>query len=255
MVNQELYRSLRKYKKRLVRLSARISQEFDEECIHELRTTVKQARALLRCLGKEKKGLSASFKKMYRLSGELRDVQVLLHAMQNTGDQPAELLQWLHMQLAWLKQEWASRFNPRVVKLQGRKMQRARYRDPGPKALEHFLEKERGHLQHLLREQPLADKSIHEARKTLKRMQYVTEWFSSKGLSAAPGLPLAEIRKLGKSTGTYADRCVGISLLETCMHEMSAARSTDLLHLKDKWEKARLRQKRRIVQALHQLVP
>jgi CHAD domain-containing protein len=246
MTRKKLHKTLRSYGKRLSQLGDRVQTGFEGDCIHDLRTTVKKTKALMQCLAKRERKLSPSFRKLYRLSGELRDAQVLLDQVRVLPERPLELVEWLEARLSGLKHEWTLMYDRKVVRRQGKKLRDKQFHKASFDRLDSYLSKASAYLGSVMEHKPVPDQSIHEARKTLKAMQYVIEWY--EGTHPA----LETIRKIGREAGAFNDTCNGVTLLNACMRDMHDAVNPLTINLKDDWEREKLMQKKKVIRALHQ---
>jgi len=216
-------------------MCAALAPRFDEEAVHRIRTTVKKFRALLRCWGRKgRRGLNADFKELYRLLGELRNIQLFLRSLH---EKPPELAAWARAHAAGLERRWQNLYDPSIV----RKQVRMAGQRPRKKPLKAFLRKERTRVRSLLGERPLADETIHSIRKVLKDMQYTVD--------KTPD----ELKRLADEAGRFVDSRMGVSMINAGIKE--GVHTPAVLRLKDNLERLKFRRKRRAVRALTRWEP
>ncbi|TDX02377.1 CHAD domain-containing protein [Dinghuibacter silviterrae] len=231
MPHRSLRYGLHKYGRRLARECAALSPGFEQGKIHDVRTTVKKYRALLRCLGEEKK-MSGHIKTMYRFLGDIRNAQVFLESLKG---QPEGLTAWLRTRIDTMAAQWSTFYNPSFVHQQRQLVKKDVHKHTHKKTVRHFLEKGGAKIRRE-KNHPEED-SIHEVRKILKDMQYVVEWYT--------GNPPQKIGRVGELAGRFVDLQVALSLIDDYIRE--AGPDPDVLLLKlDSERSMRLQQKRTI---------
>lgn len=237
MRSKRFRHSVRKYGKRLSRLCAALAPEFGEEPVHRIRMTVKKFRALLRCWGqKGRRGLTADFKELYRILGELRNTQLFLRRLRG---KPPELAAWAREHAAALENRWHALYDPSIVRRQAKAVEyppRSR-----KKRLKAFLKKERSGISRLLRERPLADETVHSIRKALKDMQYT--------MRRTP----EALKRLTDEAGRFVDSRTYVALVNEGITE--GVNTPAVSRLRDDLEQAKFRRKKQVVQAFTRWQP
>jgi CHAD domain-containing protein len=246
MSGEKAHTSIRKYGKRLSVLGTQITLHFDINSIHEFRTTVKKLRALLRWLSPVKKPLTKSFTKMYQVSGELRNAQVLLKDMEEEKEELTGFRSWLTASITRLEGQWYKTCHPSVIRRLRKKIERPGYKKGNPEQLKRFCRKRVNRIEGILYLSSPPDEELHKARKMLKDMQYVYEWSGNED----PGLET--IKRIGKQAGSFNDRRIALLLLTTYMEEErpEGACHQAAMEIKGKWEESREQQKKELIETL-----
>jgi hypothetical protein len=188
-----------------MKLSAKISPDFEEESIHKVRTTIKKMRAIGDWADVPVKSF---FKKDYRILGNVRDTQLLLSKIKN-GDcvtTPA-FTGWLENGLRHHKAEWQKKYQYKRMKKQLSDLEETL--DEAGRRNKHSLKFEKQKDQTLssfVHDRPISDEKIHSGRKTMKEIGFLNKWEKNSSDQ--------EMKKLSDETGNYMDRINAIRLLE-----------------------------------------
>ena len=199
-----------------MKYSGKVKTKFDEDIIHDLRTTFKKLRALLRWTGIDKKKYKA-FKKIYHAAGDLRNIQVALQTLKKERD-TNHLLKWLSDRLLKIKKKWLKihqqkilhQLKNRTSKLQVSVNKRNFFRENSNK------------IKHFLKRNTVSDEAVHEVRKLMKDMQYVFLWCREKSESRNVdfiNISFTQLKRLNKKAGHYIDTCCVLMLLNEYKEE------------------------------------
>src|SRR5882762_11803559 len=128
MSGEKANKSIHKYEEALSSIAAQITLQFDIDCVHDFRTTVKKLRALLRWLSSVKKPLTKSFTEIYHLSGELRNAQVLLKDTEAEKEALEGFRNWLNVSITRLEEQWYKKYDRRIIKRLCKKIEKSGYK-------------------------------------------------------------------------------------------------------------------------------
>jgi CHAD domain-containing protein len=238
-----------------VRQTVSTSTFFDADDVHSFRTHVKKLRAFLRWLGRDKKKLPASFQEIYHISGELRDIQVLMNSLEQSKEAPSAFVAWLKDNAGRLRQLWDDTYHPRIIRRLEQQLQHPPMKKPTAGRLKSFFNNGVEEIEAVVYLPAPDDEELHDMRKRLKEMYYVYDW--GKGHDYAPqNDPTPELlQKLGDDCGDFNDRRVALLLLHAYIQqEKDDAAHRAALELKHRWEEERLAHKAKLLHTLRDFV-
>ena len=204
-----------KFTKSLVKYYKKIHSDFKEDHIHQFRISFKKLRAILR-LQKNSKILGSDIKSIYRVAGEIRNVQLVIKMLSpqpGVGSRESGVTKQLLPDLETLKKEWKVRYKTPVLPALVSDLQKLKLKPANDK---HFFTKKFNKLLYLLFADIITDDMLHEARKISKDLQYAMEVckydkIHSK-LSVKP-VSLKTLKTIGKEIGLYNDQRMLIGFL------------------------------------------
>ena len=198
------------YAKDLQKYCERVTIDFDEENIHQLRVSFKKLRAMLR-LQKATKILTTDIKSIYTLAGELRSIQVANKMLSEEENIPPEVIHQLLENLSALKIEWEKVNHKKILLLLFSNIRNLRIK---PIQCKRFLSKKIKKLLHLMSANYLADHELHDARKLAKDIQYVLEVCKHSHAHSKRGrkISIKTLKKIGDDIGSYNDQLMLIVL-------------------------------------------
>jgi len=254
MHRNKVYRSIRKHGAG-IRRSVSVSTFFDEDDVHAFRTHVKKLRAYLRWLGKDLRSLPPSFKEIYRVSGELRDVQVLLKYMEEKQVHCPAFAGWLRDNAGRLQQLWDNTYDPAVVRRLERRLRDPPLKKPTARRLQSFFNDRTAKIESIVLLPAPADEDLHDIRKELKDMYFVYAWGQKNDCAderdETPGL----LKQLGEQCGEFNDRRIALALLAAYLQEEQAPDAQqEAATLREQWEEERLSRKRELMKDLRAFV-
>jgi CHAD domain-containing protein len=250
MSGKKANKSIHRYEAALSALAAQVTLQFGVDNIHDFRTTVKKLRALLRWLSTVKKPLTNSFTVLYHLSGELRNVQVLLKDTESEKGLEG-FRNWLSVSVTRLEEQWYKIYDRRTIQRLCKKIEWAGYKKGSREMISRFCRKRVNRIRGILFIPSPPDEEMHNARKMLKDMQYVYEWGEKKGL-IDDSTALDTIKRIGKQAGNFNDRRISL-LLFTAYLEEEKPEGPSLqaaIAIKEKWTASGERQKKELINAL-----
>jgi len=222
--------------RKVAQLCDDLSPRYNEEHIHKMRTTVKKMRALTRWTGLSPIVMKGYIKKIYRLAGSIRDMQLLLMKLDTEENVPSAFRVWLESRLQEMKQEWEKVYDVKKIDEWCKTVKRD-CRDHGfKKASEEFTNDRSSSLQTFKTERPLSDEGIHGGRKTIKDIQFVNVWQNKLYGMVHENSSAAQMKVVADEAGNYMDVCKRIELLDDYILQEEA--ESELLlaqQLREKW--------------------
>ncbi|MDO6430582.1 CHAD domain-containing protein [Flavitalea sp. BT771] len=250
MHRKKAYRSIRKHGAG-IRQSVSVSAFFDEDDVHHFRTHAKKLRALLRWLGKDERTLPPSFKEIYRISGQLRDVQVLLKSMEDRREDYPAFAAWLRENASRLQQLWDDKYDPAVVRRLERRLREPKLKKPTAGRLQSFFNQRVGKIESIVFLPAPADEDLHDIRKELKDAYFVYAWGQKNDCAGGNDQMPAILQQLGERCGEFNDRRIALVLLAAYLQqeqEPDAHKAAEAL--REHWEEERLSCKRALLKDL-----
>jgi CHAD domain-containing protein len=218
MQRNKAYRSIRKQGAG-IRQSVSVSTFFDEDDIHDFRTHVKKLRAYLRWLGKDLRSLPPSFRKIYRISGELRDIQVLLKNMEERQVHCPAFADWLRDNAGRLQQLWDDTYDPAVIRRLERKLRDPKLKKPTAGRLQQFFDQRTAKIESIVLLPAPGDDDLHDIRKALKDMYFVLIWGQKNDCADEDDQMSERLKQLGEQCGAFNDRRIALGLLDAYIQE------------------------------------
>lgn len=254
MHRKKLYRSIRKHGTG-IRQRVATSPFFDAEDVHSFRTHVKKVRAFIHWLGKEGSPLSPSFKETYRISGQLRDIQVLLQYLEEKGLHDSGFANWLRENADRLQQLWDDNYDPTLFRRLERSLQRTELRKPSSRRLRSFVHKKVDRIESIVYLPAPADDDLHNIRKELKDMYFVYMWCMKNDCVKEDDPMPDELKKLGELCGEFNDKRIALGLLAAYIQQASTAEARQEAEiLQRQWEQERLADRKQLLQTLRAFV-
>jgi len=254
MHRKKVYRNIRK-DGRGIRQTVSVSTFFDEDDIHSFRTHVKKLRAFFRWLGNEKKALSPSFKEIYHISGELRDIQVLLKNMEEKKEELPAFTAWLHENAGRLQQLWDDTYDPAVIRHLQASLEHPELKKPTPRRLRSFFHRRVGNIESIVFLPAPDDDHLHDIRKELKNLYFVYTWGKENDFAEKEDTTPQLLKELGEECGQFNDRRTALALLGAYIQQEQQPEARQAAEkLQQKWEEERLAHKRDLLQRLRDFV-
>lgn len=251
---KNIYKSLRKHGTG-IRRTVSAAAFFDADDIHSFRTHVKKVRAFLHWLGRDKKTLPASFKDIYHVSGELRNIQVLLKSMEERGESTPAFTAWLQDNAGRLHQLWDDTYHPRIIQRLEDRLQHPPLKKPTAHKLRSFFNGNVEKIEAIVYLPAPDDDDLHDMRKRLKDMYYVYVWGKKHDYTQSDDAMSEALKKLGEDCGVFNDRRIALMLLNAWLQQEKddSARQT-AEQLKQRWEEERQTQRAQLLSALRAFV-
>lgn len=254
MHRKKVYRSIRKHG-RGIRQSVSVSVFFDEDEVHIFRTHVKKLRAFFHWLSDDKKPLSSSFKEIYHISGELRDIQVLLKSMEEKKEDIPAFTAWLRDNAGRLQQLWDDNYDPAVIRRLQASIQKPTLKKPTARRLRSFFNKRVGKIESIVFLPAPADDDLHDIRKELKDMYFVYDWGKKNDCADEDDTTPETLKELGEECGQFNDKRIALTLLGAYIQQEQQPEARQAAEqLQQQWEKERLAHKARLLEKLRDFI-
>ncbi|MCW3091290.1 MAG: hypothetical protein JWP81_2359 [Ferruginibacter sp.] len=208
--------SILKYGKSLKKLGSRISPGFDAGDVHAFRTTAKKIKALLHWQKIPKNSPGDSFVKLYHISGDLRNAQLVLINFKESRRQHDGFILWLANYIGQREQEFKEADHKKSFQKLYKKLSKLQVPGSGVKFLRTFFIHTILQLEATVLMPNPTDEELHDLRKNIKDLQYVKQWCKKNwvaGDKATRQISLLHLEKLSDLAGNYNDRRVALSLL------------------------------------------
>lgn len=254
MHRNKAYRTIRKHGAG-IRQSVSVSAFFDEDDVHDFRTHAKKLRALLRWLGKDERSLPQSFKEIYRISGELRDVQVLLKNMEERQVHCPAFTAWLRDNASRLQQLWDDRFDPAVIRRLERRLRDPELKKPTAGRLQSFFNQRVEKIESIVFLPAPEDDDLHDIRKELKDAYFVYLWGQKNDCADEDDKMPETLKELGEQCGEFNDRRIALVLMAAYLQqerEPDARKAAGVLQ--EQWEEVRSSCKKDLLKDLREFV-
>lgn len=270
MKKKQLQNIIRKHSLKLKKHSKKAGIYFDEDSIHQFRVSYKELRAFLRMLLHAhtipgKVIMPHYFKQAYRLSGAIRDEQLLKQqVIDSSQNKPALSLTELHLlqetiftlQLKWwnyIQKKRIPPFNKKIDKLIPHKFTINQFTE--------YLQQKQAAVCMVIASGQFSDAGIHLIRKILKDIFYTQKLF--RAIPDQRANAYSWIRKdnpsfikLMNDMGCLQDKCTSISLLNSeLLNNMHLINREPLKRLKAKWMVEKLALKQQLIEQLKLMMP
>ncbi|HET9745599.1 MAG TPA: hypothetical protein VFP97_07800 [Chitinophagaceae bacterium] len=233
--------------KKVIKLAGEVSPEFNEEKIHEVRTTIKKMRAIGVWSGTP---VNRFFRENYRLLGSIRDLQLALNKIKN-GEYivPPGFANWLETNLHHLKVEWQKKYDPEKIETQLKSLRKSfSNKNDGSKHALKFEKDKSEKLNSFMHVRPLSDEQIHSGRKTIKEIDFLNKWEKKKSGE--------QLKRISDETGNFMDRISAIRLLEQYLdQESDESKRNESRSLLEQWQKDKEQEKSKLLQSINSLSP
>lgn len=251
MFRRILKKTIASYAEKIVRYVNQIAPNFDPETIHSMRTETKKILSLTQLSGKKKCRpikLAPGFKKLYGISGGLRDVYNLQERLkkENIAYDP-NLDQWLRIQTIRMKRKWLKNNHKQEIEKSFKNSKNILSKSSSGKCISRVLGKHLKRVDRTIHGKKLNDERLHLLRKELKQMQYIAEWCQNKykdGAQVLEQYSLEELKKLSGLAGDYNDLRIAIEYLNQYFLEKRNGPENLNHTLQQHWEREKTKIKR-----------
>ena len=212
--------------------------QIDEEAIHDWRVELKKIRALVRLFRKfdKKASIHTSWKKLYDLTGEVRDRQVHLHLVKNlfdsNADFPATYCGLIEVEMSAASQNLKRvTENDALLHMYYQTITNSIPRKISVEKLKEYIYQLLIEVRNILWLTYKKDEYLHECRKYLKDAQYMLSIFDEQLASdPIPNMPEAQkIEDGGRALGEFQDQCVALRFFSASYLNRLPAKEKDLL--------------------------
>jgi len=194
-------------------LSGQIGVDFDKDIIHDFRLHTKTLRSFLRLLRFHTKRtelkMSRRFKRLYHISGAIRDTQIELEKVADSKVILSEYINKLQHILSTQKKEWRKHYDKHIFKKLESKLVNVKYETLHPLILENFFTGKFAIADKISSTKSPTDEQIHQIRKEVKDILYLSGIAEKKWKGAKKQLkvlPVKELKQIADIVGSYNDK-------------------------------------------------
>lgn len=200
--------------------SEKINRDFDKDTIHNFRVVVKSLRSFLRLLrlhtSESKLKLPGKFKRLYHITGAIRDAQLELEKIiKNKLPLPA-YTEKLYLVIRTQKNEWKKNYSKNILRKLHARLSGIKYDALHPTVLEEFINTRLMGIDKLSKCKLPTDNQVHSVRKHVKDILYTAK-IADKEWKAAhkqvKDLPLKQLDDIADKIGDYHDERINFEHL------------------------------------------
>jgi CHAD domain-containing protein len=254
MHRKEVYRSIKKQGTG-IREKLSTAAFFDAEDVHGFRTHVKKMRAYLHWLGKEKKPLPAAFKEIYKISGELRDLQVLMKEMEEKEVHHPAFVAWLQDNAGRLQQLWDDKYDPAIIRRLQKSLRQPELKKPTLRRWRDLYHQQVDKIESIVFLPAPSDDDLHDIRKELKDLYIVYLWGKKRAYTKEADDTPELLKQLGEQCGQFNDRRVALALLDAYLQQEQEREPREAAAaLQQSWTEERSHRKKELLQNLRAFI-
>jgi CHAD domain-containing protein len=239
MERKKIKKIIESHFKKMKSIAEKVFANYAIEDIHSFRVEVKKTRALLRLIQNVQNLRTMHFpkqiKNFYKLLGTIRTLQLqqlkIREAIKKTKSViPEAYLYILHTETD-MQIEKANKFLPNKNLFNEKQLTIELPGKISTVALNNYLSFQKNKLLHLISQENLSDKQIHQTRKVLKDIFYVYPYIMNKKKNADhPFFERKSIKEITDILGNFHDTCVALSLLSPeYLNKIPSQQERDLL--------------------------
>lgn len=233
-----------------------ISPEFEEENIHQFRVATKKLRALLRLVEDSQEQVSSKmpkkFKKLYSLSGFVRDGQLMIHRVKETQPEIPEYLVFLKDKLVTDKLNYTDYYDSDILNKLSKRLKKQEPDTLTQEAVENFFRKRFQEIEEILSLDDLEEDHLHEIRKKVKDLQHIAKTLTKYWPDALEGSPIStalkQMEKLAQQAGDFNDQHNALVSLETYLEKYPS--TANLEKVRTDWAADREKEKQKLVKEI-----
>lgn len=235
-----------------------IAPEFEEENIHNFRVATKKLRAMLRLVEAAQKDVDAKlpkkFRKLYRLSGNIRDAQLLIKRGGKAEPVVPEYIEWLEQQKAAAQKNFREFYDSAIIVKIEKRLKKIEPQALSVAVLKDFFTDHMADVERILRKDPLDEEDLHDIRKKVKDLQHVAQIAGElwpEGLEAAgiSGM-LENLERLAELAGDFNDRHNALVSIEAFLTENEGSEAAQ--KLRESWEEKKAKSREKLMTEIRQ---
>ena len=268
MKHEKIVRGFKDCFKKIETSFQQAADGFDAEAIHAFRVEIKKMDALLALLknGRSHPGklsIPKTLKKFYHLSGDMRSMQLQQKAIKKSvagagAPEPGAYLDAVAMTLARKKKTACNLIrDEKLLKRTKKKLLGHLPSRIKKKEIHQFVQKEADELSGLISTTSPKDETLHEVRKTLKKLLYDHHYIKENTGNAISPEVLAsdEFKDISGQIGDFHDAVVALLLLRQGLEQQPLPESERILlmNIGNEWEAEKESMKQRIVGELEKI--
>ncbi len=237
-----------------------LSPDCEEEVIHNFRVHTKKMRALLRLFATSHEDskapkVSKKVRKLYKLSGKVRDAQLMAQRAlkkEKEREQLAGYLSWLGEERGLAKAELRDFYSAKSIRKTARRVRKAKAPSISPAALRTFFDSKLAAIEDLRRKHPIEEEDLHDIRKELKDLSYVAKivdagWPGALALVEMKG-KLEELEKLTSRAGKFNDQHNALVSLEAYLVTQNG--DDGAAEIREKWALRKAKKRSKLLKAI-----
>lgn len=213
LINRILVRKIRKLRKQFFK----ISPLFEKDTIHKFRTEIKRLKALMSLVNQTTPArlkLTKKVRNIYRLSGRIRELQLMKEQVQIPQDKAPQLFRYLEEQLRRAKETWDAAYEEVLFDKFLLRTKETDFLPVSITALYKYFDENFKRIRTL--DESSTDEELHAMRKVVKELRYnlsliKEEW--TEGYEQLQHLPIQVLDSLAEMLGTYNDEVTLLSKL------------------------------------------
>ncbi len=232
-----------------------IAPEYEEENIHGFRVAVKKLRALLRLSeagGAEVPELPKKFRQLYRLSGAIRDAQLMTHKAQKAEPPVPEYVDWLAGRKEEAQQSYSDFYTPEILAKLERRLKKMEPMALSVAVIQTFFADRMAEVQTILARDVPSEEELHEIRKKAKDLHYISKTVKDlwpEGLEAAGIAEMMKpLEKLSEHAGDFNDQHNALLSLAAFMEEKGETEGTKALQ--EQWEAKKATEREKLLEEI-----
>jgi CHAD domain-containing protein len=220
-MNHEIIQGIIKKKmNELSRLGKKIGKDFDKDTIHDFRVAAKTLRSFLRLLRlhihEPKLAMSKKFKRLYHITGAIRDAQLELEKIAEKQTYLPKYTGKLHKMINQQQREWQKHYAEDILEKLRTKLLAFKYDKIHIPVLEDFIKSRMQYIADLSKTNEPTESHIHSGRKRAKDILYVSKLTKKKWKEAQQQFqqtPLEQLNSIADEIGNYHDESVSFQRL------------------------------------------
>ncbi len=203
-------------------LSEKIGDGFDKEPIHKFRVAVKSLRSFLRLLRTQPNTPSLkmpkSFKRLYQIAGAIRDAQLEMEQLAGKQPELPHYMDKLHKMIERQKSEWGKCYSKKVLNKLEDRLIAYKYTEIDDNVLTAFFNLKMTSVDELNKTGAPTDNQVHQARKEVKDILYVSKLTKKKWKTVykqQPCISVKNLKQFADVLGDYNDKRINLEHLSS----------------------------------------
>lgn len=269
MEQQDLQKAVKHQYHSLTALLQNMNSGFSINWIHKFRLEYKKLRAILKSISTTGFVFSipGKLKKAYHISGKIRDIQLLIKRLENTGQKNSKcnlfIIKLLHNSLEINKQILSHLLSKKMLKKCRKKTIDELPEDFHFEGVHQFAKQEWEQLDNILHYKYFSDNRLHQLRTGLKNMTLADTVFekyqAANNLEIIKPWKVPAVALLVERLGDYQDQCASISILKALdIADFSVTEKMELAYKKKTFVSQKLQMKKSLIEdikAVNKMVP
>ena len=207
--------------KEVKKLGKKVDNNFEKDTLHEFRVAVKSLRSFLRLLRMDKEQvpkMPGKFKRLYHITGAIRDAQLELDHIAAGKTSLPVYTDKLRNDISRQKAEWGKHYSDKVFRKMKKRLAGYEYDTLSPDALAAFHNMKVAGVKKLGKSGTATNAEVHSIRKQVKDILYTTKLAQKKwkpALAQMPPVPVDELDQIATMIGGYNDERIQLEHLSS----------------------------------------